>query len=66
MPKTPFHVLCRGVPICAFKSYYSMELEPKELLFNASRAADNAGYDCMNKLKAQQGVPCEELTVEEV
>lgn len=59
--QTTFAVKCHGDVIAHMSSYYSIELEPKELLHNASQAADALGYD---KLKRQRGYPCEMLTVE--
>ena len=64
--KTRFEVRCRGVVIGFIDSYYSIEQEHGELLHTASKGAGSAGFDCMNKLNQQRGVPCEELTVREV
>ncbi len=61
--QTTFMVKCHGDVIAHVDSYYSIELEPKELLHSASIAADSLGYDCYTKLERQRGVPCEMLTV---
>lgn len=62
--QTTFMVKCGGEVIAHVDSYYSIELEHGQLLHNASKAADKLGYVCYDKLKQQQGVPCEMLTVE--
>jgi len=62
--QTTFAVKCNGEVIAHVDSYYSIELEHGELLYNASRAAAKAGYDCFDKLRQRRGVACEMLTVE--
>lgn len=61
--QTTFQVMCKGHVIAQIDSYYSIELEHGELLHNASRAAANLGFGCLDVLENQRGVACEQLTV---
>lgn len=61
---TTFVVKCGEDVITHVNSYYSLELEPEQLLHNAAKAAQRLGFDCYEKLQHQHGVPCSMLSIE--
>jgi len=61
--QTTYEVRCKGYVIAHIDSYYSIELEHGELLYNASKKVAGFGYNCFNVLENQHGVACEKLTV---
>ncbi len=62
--QTWYAIKCDGRVCGVMASYYSMELEAGELLFNASKHLAKSGHDCLVKFVCQNRVPCEDLTVE--
>lgn len=61
---TTFVVKCGGDVITHVNSYYSLELEPEQLLHNVCKAASRLGFDCYERLQQQNGMPCHRLTIE--
>jgi len=64
--KTRYLIKCHGNVIGAFESYHCMELEAAQLLATASKFASEQGLTCIDKLKEQRGVACENLTLEAI
>ena len=62
--QTWYAILCRGRVCGVMASYNSIELEPGQVLHSATVVMARTGQNCLQKFVLQDGVPCENLTVE--